>query len=487
MIDKQHLELLEEKASTLEPSQEVLDAWLEQSGKYAKEFLTQRQTDNSFGKEFSKRNVLEQFPFSEDPRPILDLIPILKEGVDDPGVRPSSPGHLGYIPGGGLYSAAVGDFIAAFTNNYAGIYFGSPGAVKMENMLIRWMIEMVGYPATAFGNLPSGGSIANLIAIVTARDAKNITSNKVAKSVVYLTHQTHHCVFKALKIAGLGECIIRQISVDDRFMMDTSELADQIVMDQDSGLNPFMIVGSCGTTDAGAVDDFEIIGDIAAEFNCWFHIDAAYGGFFLLVDSMSSLFKGVALSDSIVMDPHKTMFLPYGSGAVLIKSSDKLLQSHHVEANYLQDAYDDNPEISPADVSPELTKHFRGLRMWLPLQLHGIAAFRAALHEKHLLTLYFHEEVQKLGFKVGPVPQLSVSMYRYDSGNLDEDNKMNLKLSKKIRENSKFFISTTSINEEVWLRVAIVNFRTHLSHINEYLQILKKDSLTLFTSEKAHS
>ena len=487
MIDKLHLESLEKKASALEPTQEVLNGWLEQSNRYAKEFLEERKTDLSFGKEFSKRNLLEALPFSEEARPITELIPVLKDGVDDPGVRPSSPGHLGYIPGGGLYSAAVGDFIAAFTNNYAGIYFGSPGAVKMENMIIQWMIEMVGYPATAFGNLPSGGSIANLIAIVTARDALSITSHKVRQSVVYLTHQTHHCVQKALNLAGLSECIIRQISVDDRFMMNTNQLQEQINNDKIDGLNPFMVVASCGTTDAGAVDDFESIGQIANEANCWFHIDAAYGGFFLLVDSMSDLFKGVELSDSIVMDPHKTMFLPYGSGAVLIKSVEKLQAAHHMEANYLQDVYDDNPEISPADVSPELTKHFRGLRMWLPLQLHGVGAFRAALQEKHLLALYFYEEVQKLGFKVGPVPQLSVCMYRYDSGNLDQDNQNNMDLSVRIRENTRFFISTTTINEVVWLRVAIVIFRTHISHMNEYLSILKKESLDLVTVDKIHS
>ena len=165
----------------------------------------------------------------------------------------------------------------------------------------------------------------------------------------------------------------------------------------------------------------------------------------------------------------------------------KLQAAHHMEANYLQDAYDDNPEISPADVSPELTKHFRGLRMWLPLQLHGVGAFRAALQEKHLLALYFYEEVQKLGFKVGPVPQLSVCMYRYDSGNLDQDNQKNMDLSVRIRENTRFFISTTTINEVVWLRVAIVNFRTHISHMNEYLSILKKESLDLVTVDKIHS
>lgn len=487
MIDEQYLEALEKESSSLEPTQDILDDWLKHSNSYAKDFLEDRRIDHSFGPDFSKISLLEDFPFRESPRQLDDLIPLLKESVDAPGVRPSSPGHFGYIPGGGIYSSAIGDFIAAFTNNFAGMYFGSPGAVKLENMLIRWMIQMVGYPDTAFGNLPSGGSIANLIAITSARDAKKINSLNVRQSVIYLTHQTHHCVIKAAQIAGLRECVVRQIPVTDRFMMDTEALQSQISQDKEAGLNPFMIVGSCGTTDTGAVDDFEAIGHIAVKSGCWFHIDAAYGGFYMLVQAMKDLFKGVPLSDSIVMDPHKTLFLPYGSGAVLVKSRKHLLDAHHEVGNYLQDAFHDDIEISPSDASPELSKHFRGLRMWLPLQLHGVAAFRAALQEKHLLTLYFHEEVAKLGFTVGPTPQLSVSIYRYDTGHLETDNKLNLDLAVAIREKSKYFISTTTIDQKVWLRIAVVNFRAHFSHVKEYLEILNKETTTLLANVNTHS
>ncbi len=487
MVDEQYLKALENESSFLEPTQEILDEWLKQSNNYAKDFLKERQTDHSFGPDFSKISILEDYPFQESPRQLEELIPLLKKTVDEPGVRPSSPGHFGYIPGGGVYSSAIGDFIAAFTNNFAGMYFGSPGAVKLENMLIRWMIEMVGYPKSAFGNLPSGGSIANLIAITSARDAKKINSLNVRQSVIYLTHQTHHCVIKAAQIAGLRECIVRQIPVTTRFTMDTAALKSQIDQDKEEGLNPFIIVGSCGTTDTGAVDDFAAIGQIATESGCWFHIDAAYGGFYMLVQAMEDLFKGVELSDSIVMDPHKTLFLPYGSGAVLVKSGKHLLDAHHEVGNYLQDAFDNDTEISPSDASPELSKHFRGLRMWLPLQLHGVASFRATLEEKHVLTLYFHEEVKKLGFVVGPTPQLSVSIYRYDTGDLEIDNRLNLDLAIAIRENSKYFISTTTIDDKVWLRMAVVNFRTHLSHIKEYLGILKKETTTLLANAKIHS
>jgi len=141
----------------------------------------------------------------------------------------------------------------------------------------------------------------------------------------------------------------------------------------------------------------------------------------------------------------------------------------------MQDAGIDNPEISSAEVSPELTKHFRGLRMWLPLQLHGLAPFKACLEEKYLLTLFFYEQVKALGFEVGPTPELSVCIYRFVPDEGIDANDFNMQLSFRIRENSKYFISTTTIENVVWLRAAIVNFRTHLSNIKEYLAVLKRE------------
>jgi glutamate/tyrosine decarboxylase-like PLP-dependent enzyme len=175
----------------------------------------------------------------------------------------------------------------------------------------------------------------------------------------------------------------------------------------------------------------------------------------------------------LAIDPHKGMFLSYGLGAVLIKNVQAQMESHYYQANYMQDTFEANDELSPADLSPELTKHFRGLRMWLPLQLFGIEPFKACLEEKIWLTRYFYEEVQKLGFEVGSYPELSVAIYRFIPKN-SAPNEFNKKLVEYIHKDGRVFISSTTINGDFWIRIAILSFRTRLWTIDLYLEILKE-------------
>jgi aromatic-L-amino-acid/L-tryptophan decarboxylase len=259
-----------------------------------------------------------------------------------------------------------------------------------------------------------------MTAICTARDSKNLKSADFSKAVIYTTAQVHHCVHKSINMVGLREAVKRTVPMDSSFRMNPEALRQMIEDDLISGLLPFMVIGSAGTTDVGAVDPLDKIADISSEFDLWFHVDAAYGGFFIMTEEAKALFKGIERSDSLVIDPHKGLFLPYGTGAVLVKNGQQLFESQHMMASYLQDAYFDVEEVSPADLSPELTKHFRGLRLWLPLQLYGVEPFKAALSEKIWLTRYFYEEIQKIdGFEVGHFPQLSVMTYRYVPKNAD--------------------------------------------------------------------
>mgnify|MGYP000182511840 FL=1 len=184
------------------------------------------------------------------------------------------------------------------------------------------------------------------------------------------------------------------------------------------------------------------------------------------------------LSDSIVMDPHKTLFLPYGTGALLVKNQDRLLKSHQAGADYMQDVL--NVEAtSPATLSPELTKHFRGLRLWLPLQILGVGPFRAALQEKMLLARYFHEQLSGFnGFEVGPEPDLSVVTYRFipDSGDADTFNE---RLVQAIHNDGRIFVSSTRLNGVYMLRMAALCFRTHKKDIDTALTVLKELSSAL--------
>jgi glutamate/tyrosine decarboxylase-like PLP-dependent enzyme len=250
-------------------------------------------------------------------------------------------------------------------------------------------------------------------------------------------------------------------------------LREQIEKDKENGLTPFLVVASAGSTDVGAIDPIAEIADIAEEFDTWFHVDAAYGGFFLLCEETKAKFEGINRADSIALDPHKGMFLPYGLGMVMVKDIRHLLEANSYEASYMQDTRDFHQEYAPAELSPELSRHFRGLRMWLPMKLHGIAPFRACLSEKIWLTRYFYEKVKGLGFELGPYPELTVMAFRYvpDSG---DTNEFNQKLLAIIHNDGRVFISSTTIDGKFFMRIAVLSFRTHKYHLDTLLEQLEK-------------
>ena len=405
---------------------------------------------------------------------IKQLIDILRREVDPPGINAASGGHLGYIPGGGIYTAGLGDWIAAVTNHYGGIFFGGPGAVRMENALLREIADWVGYPSDSAGNLASGGSMANLIGIVSARDALRINSQNIRTSVVYSSSQAHHCLQKAFRIAGMGEMIWRDIPLDDQFRMRPDELQRQIDTDIQNGLTPSIVLGAAGSTDTGAIDPLDALADIADAHNLWFHIDAAYGGFFSLLEEEKSKFKGLERSDSLVLDPHKGLFLPYGLGVALVRHADPILAAHHYQANYMQDAQDAQSEWSPADLSPELTKHFRALRLWLPLRLHGLEPFLAQLSEKRQLALYLAERLPELGYTLICQPELSVVAFHWAQGPSAEWDRHTREILQKLEDHGHIFLSSTRLHGHFVIRAAILSFRTHLHTIDALLDLLKQ-------------
>lgn len=471
---RDRIEEVERLARLLEPLCEARKESRDAVIAYSENFLESIHELNAFNKSVTKGAALLDSPITENGIDIDEAIALIRENVDTPGLNPASGGHLAYIPGGGIYTAALGDYLADVFNRYAGVFYASPGAVRMENMLIRWMCDLVGYPPESHGNLTTSGSLANMIAIVAARDGRNIRSADVPRSVIYLSKQTHHSIDKAINVAGLNECIVRHVPLDEKYRMIASELSTQIETDKAAGLNPFLVVASAGTTDVGAIDPLPEIGEIAKQHGLWYHIDAAYGGFFILTEEGKAKLRGFELSDSLIIDPHKGLFLPYGLGVVLVRNVDDLRRAYRFDAHYMQDAFRGNDELSPAELSPELTKHFRGLRLWLPLKLHGVAPFRACLEEKLLLAKYFYEEVQQLGFECAIKPELSVVVYRYVPRTGDA-NEFNKKLLEAVVADGRIFISSTMLEGNYTLRFACLAFRTHLKTVDTLLAVLKEN------------
>jgi glutamate/tyrosine decarboxylase-like PLP-dependent enzyme len=423
----------------------------------------------------------DAFAIDEGPGKIEDALETMRV-VERSGINQTSGGHFAYIPGGGLFPSALGDLLADVGNRYSGVNFAAPAARLMERSLVRWMADLVGYGESAGGDLTSGASIASLEAIVTARDAHAIRASEVPRSVVYVTAQTHHCIEKALRVAGLEECVVRRVALDDGFRMRPDALDALVESDVAAGLRPWLVVATAGSTDVGAVDPLASIAEVAHGRRLWLHVDAAYGGFFVLTEHGRRMLAGIEGSHSVVMDPHKGLFLPFGSGALLVGDEHQLARTHRYSASYLSDAQASDGVYSPADLSLELTRPFRAPRLWLPLKLFGLAPFRAALEEKLLLARYFHARLSELpAFSTLTPPELSVVAFRLSVGGGDERS-LNRRLLQAVNDDGRAVISATEIGGRYTLRTAILHYRSHLAEVDALLDVLADQAGRLTTA-----
>tara|TARA_B110001452_G_scaffold190068_1_gene160249 strand:+ start:4271 stop:5710 length:1440 start_codon:yes stop_codon:yes gene_type:complete len=458
------LDALEKIAKQLDPNREERRHIRTLIIQHTEKFLEKLPNGKAYSNP-DKSNTLWDEDFLEEGSDPSQVVRLTSHQIDHDGINAASGFDMAYVPGGGVYTSALADYWSDITNLYSGVFFANPGAVRLENQVISWLSSLVSYPKTACGNLTSGGSIANLTAIITAREVTQLKAKDHVNCIIYLGKQTHHCVTKALKMAGLGEVILRYIELDSGYRMIPAQLEKQIKQDQLNGCIPWMIVASAGTTDTGAVDPLEAIGSIALKNKIWYHVDAAYGGFFLLTSTGKKLLKGIEAADSIVLDPHKSLFLPYGSGVILIKNGADMKKTFSDTAAYFQDFEINDMNVSPADLSIELTRPFRGLRMWLPLKIHGIAPFRAALNEKLILSKYFYEQILACGFQSSGPPQLTITTFWYpmDGG---KNNDFNKELIQNIQQEGQIFLSSTMIENRFVIRLCVLVFRTHKREID---------------------
>ncbi|HEX9965267.1 MAG TPA: aminotransferase class V-fold PLP-dependent enzyme [Allosphingosinicella sp.] len=459
---------LREAMAPLEPDSSQREALGAQALGHALAYLDQvpeAPANRPWAEVFSKRLEPEFPEAGRDPAAILDYVAAT---VDRPGFATTSPRFMAYIPGGGLFHSALGDLLAAASNKYSGFASASPGAVRLENATTQWLASVVGYPEGAAGTLTSGGSLANLAAIVAARDALDPDGG----GAVYHSRFAHHCVDKALHIAGRGKAPRRPIGTDSGCRMSPAALEEALEADVTAGIRPWLVVASAGTVDTGAVDPLAEIAALCRRFGAWFHVDGAYGGLFALCEEGRKRLSGIEQSDSVAVDPHKTLFLPYGTGAVLVREGGHLLSAFSASADYLQPLGESEVGPSPADLSPELTRHFRAMRLWLPLQLAGVGAFRAAQSEKLALARYFHARLEALdGFDAGPPPDLSVVAFRYRPKSGDSD-AFNERLLQRLQSEGRVMLSGTRIDGRFTLRCAILSFRTHIEHVDEVVAAL---------------
>jgi aromatic-L-amino-acid decarboxylase len=387
----------------------------------------------------------------------------------------AGPGYLAYIPGGGLFTAAIADFIALGVNRYVGLWQAAPLFVAMEQSVVDWLISLFGYPAEARGVLTSGGSMANFSAVVTARRTK--LPEDFLNGILYVTEQTHASVAKAASLAGFPNRCVRAVPAID-FKMDADTLRVMIRDDRAAGHQPFMVVASAGTTNTGSVDPISELAELCGLEDLWLHVDGAYGGAFQLTERGRAAFSGIERADSITLDPHKGMFLPYGTGALIVRDGDALRFAHQSQADYLQDIAPDGDLPNYNEYSAELSREFRGLRVWLPLQLHGVAAFREALDEKLDLARVVYDALATTPGFVLPAgePDLSIVPFRFEppepTAESDIDD-LNARLLERINASGRVFLSSTQLERRFTLRVAVLSHRTHRDRIDEAVAIIR--------------
>jgi aromatic-L-amino-acid/L-tryptophan decarboxylase len=356
-------------------------------------------------------------PAPEEPSPIDPLLDRLFDEWIPSSFNAPGPGYLAYIPGGGLFPAALADFIADTANRYTGVWQAAPLLVQLEANALDWLRDWMDFPQTTRGLFTTGGSMANFNAILCARERQ--LGRDIRRGVMYTSTQVHHSVAKSARLAGVFEDRVRSVDVDDEFRMRVDALAATIRRDRAEGLTPFLVVSSAGTTNTGAVDPLDAIADLCAAEGLWHHVDGAYGAFFYMDPASRPALAGLPRADSLTLDPHKGMFLPYGTGALLVRDGAALRAAHHVpHAGYLPSLPDEDEFYDPSVHGPDLSRGFPGLRVWLCVKLLGAARFRAAIAEKRQLALEAADRIARIpGIVMDAPPQLSLFAFHLSRAN----------------------------------------------------------------------
>ncbi|MGI8566716.1 MAG: pyridoxal phosphate-dependent decarboxylase family protein [Pyrinomonadaceae bacterium] len=407
-----------------------------------------------------------------------------------------SPRYCGLFNPTPLPLAVWADALAAAINQNGAAWRNSPSASVIEARVLRWLCDLIGYPEESFGTLTSGGSEANLIALKCARDraVDGIRDNGIAattlgatKLIVYASEQCHYSLEKSVDILGLGRSNLRKIPVDERFHIRIDVLREEIERDRERGRIPLCVAGAAGATSTGIVDSLDELAEVARRHNLWFHVDAAYGGALAFSEKHRGRLRGIERADSVTIDPHKWMFVPFACGAVLVRGG----------ARVLRDAFDITPEYlseerGGGDVSFDFfrygqlgSRRFNALKIWMALKNLGVRGYAEIIERQIELTNYFAARIDesKDFVRIGEV-ETAVCCFHflpddaktYDGAALD---RLQHALQQRVERSGEAWISTTVLNGRRTLRVNVNSFLTEHRHIDDLLELLSRESTRL--------
>ncbi|KAJ4328591.1 hypothetical protein N0V84_000950 [Fusarium piperis] len=379
--------------------------------------------------------------------------------ISDFRLRMNNPRFFGFIPNPVSPLSWIGDCLSSAFNSFAGSKLQGSGVAVVERTLLQWLAERVGLPDTAGGVFVSGGSMANMTAMVLARDCI-LPSGQEGLGVAYVSDQTHHSVTKALRIIGIKRDQIRVIPSDESFHFQTSALKDAIQTDRKAGLIPFVIIGTSGTTNTGSVDDLAALAQIRDEEGVWLHIDGAYGASASLAATRSSAVNGLGFADSISWDAHKWLFQTYSCSLILVRNKINLAKVFTNDGDYLRDALDDEEIPNFWNFGMELTRPSRAMKLWFTLRVLGVERIGLMIDHGFRLAEVAQEEVEKLvNWEVASAASMAIMTFRYaPPGKTEEElNELNTAISRKLVEGNIAGILTTKLRGKVVLRICSIS------------------------------
>lgn len=315
-------------------------------------------------------------PIPEHPSDPHDVIDRVMRDVLPWTARVDHPRFFAFVPGPGNYVGFLADALASGFNVFAGTWLGASGPAMLEIVTVDWLRNLCGFPEGSGGLFVSGGSMANLTALAVAREAK---LGGRLDGVAYASDQTHSSVGRALRVLGIQREQLRLLASDDDFRLPVDALARAIAEDRAAGRLPFCVIANAGTTNTGAVDPLPELADLCAAEGLWLHADAAYGGGAVLTDRGRRALSGLERADSLALDPHKWLFQPFEIGCVLVRDAGLLTEVFHTRPEYMRDVHRAEEEVHFSDYGVQLSRSFRALKLWMSLQVFGLAAFRAAV------------------------------------------------------------------------------------------------------------
>lgn len=412
---------------------------------------------------------LEKAP--ENPEDAHKVLNFVLENVMTKSNIVSHPKSFSFVPGPSNYISAMADTLATGFNIFSGGWAASPAAAELEIVTLNWLLKIFGFPEKKGGGIfTSGGSMANLTAIVTARRIK--CGDDFSKAVIYLSDQAHSSNIKAIRILGFKKEQIRIIPTDIEFKLSMNKLRNAIAKDRLEGLQPFCMVATAGTTNTGTVDPLSELSKICKKEKIWFHIDGAYGGAAILSKDGKKLLKGIEKADSLTVDPHKWFFQPYEMGCLLVRNSKWLKNTFTETPEYLRDVEGNESEINFYDHGVQLTRRFRALKFYMSIKTFGLKAFRDAITYNIKLAENVEDLLRKSSnWEIISPATLAVINFRYNPiGNklsekeLDE---LNQYISEKVVGSREALLVTTVLNGQTVLRMCLINPRTTIDDVKE--------------------